>query len=171
MIAPSIPPFPHPPDTAAAAWLAVDCAGAGLLVPLAGAGEIFSPEALLPVPHTKAWFLGVAHCRGSLYGVVDLAAFLGLRPPVGRDALHASARLLALNPRLGAHCAVLVDGLAGLRSRPQMQAGPDDPGFALGPDVAAGARWRDNQGRIWQEMDLAALAGHTRFLAIAAAAR
>jgi twitching motility protein PilI len=146
-------------------WLAVECRGHGLLLPLEQAGEIFALVPLLPVPHTQAWFAGVANLRGGLHGVVDLAAFLGLRPPLGREAVREQARLLAFNPRLGSQCAVLVDRLAGLRSNNQLTAEPPDdlprPAFAT-------TRWRDADGRIWQEFDLAALARHEQFLAIAA---
>ena len=146
-------------------WLALECAGQGILVPLEGAGEIFGVGTLLPVPHTQPWFAGVANLRGGLHGVVDLAAFLGLRAPQAADAPREQARLLALNPAVGAHCALWVDRLAGLRSPEQMQREDDDgaprPAFA-------GARWRDAEGRSWQEIDLAALARHERFLGIAA---
>ncbi|MCE2908806.1 MAG: chemotaxis protein CheW [Betaproteobacteria bacterium] len=155
-------------ETRSVSWLAVECAGAGLLVPLATAGEIFPAGALLPVPHTRPWFLGVANLRGGLHGVVDLAAFLGLRPPLARDAVRDQARLLAFNPRLGSHCAVLVDRLAGLRSQQQLQPDTDAVDAASLPAFAAGGRWRDADGRVWQEIDLAALARHEQFLAIAA---
>ena len=155
-------------ETRSVSWLAVECAGAGLLVPLATAGEIFPAGALLPVPHTRPWFLGVANLRGGLHGVVDLAAFLGLRPPLARDAVRDQARLLAFNPRLGSHCAVLVDRLAGLRSQQQLQPDADAADAVSRPEFAAGGRWRDADGRLWQEIDLAALARHELFLAIAA---
>jgi twitching motility protein PilI len=146
-------------------WLAVECAGQGFLVPLPTAGEIFPVSQMLPVPHTQAWFMGVANLRGGLHGVVDLAAFLGLRAPIAADAVREHAQLLAFNATQGAHCAVLVDRLAGLRSATQLTAeapdGADRPGFA-------GARWRDAEGRLWQEIDLGALARNEQFLAIAA---
>ncbi len=146
-------------------WLAVECAGTGLLVPLAGAGEIFSVGSVLPVPHTQPWFVGVANLRGGLHGVVDLAAFLGLRPPQPTDTPRDQSRLLALNASLAAHSALLVDRLAGLRSGDQLAPEADDgeqrPPFARG-------LWRDTEGRIWQEIDLAALARNEQFLAIAA---
>jgi twitching motility protein PilI len=152
-------------EAPSASWLALECAGQGLLVPLASAGEIFPVSALLPVPHTRPWFVGVANLRGGLHGVVDFAAFLGLRAPLAPDAVREQARLLALNPAIGAHCALLVDRLAGLRNPDQMQAEPDDgvprPGFA-------GALWRDGEGHRWQEIDLVALARHEQFLGIAA---
>jgi len=152
-------------ETRVRSWLAVECAGHGLLVPLATAGEIFPAVGLLPVPHTRPWFLGVANLRGGLHGVVDLAAFLGLRPPLARDALREQARLLAFNPSLGSQSAVLVDRLAGLRSAGQLSAEADEG--QVRPSFAA-ARWRDEQGRAWQEIDLGALARHEQFLAIAA---
>lgn len=148
------------------AWLAVECEGQGLLFPLAGAGEIFAVPALMPVPHTQAWFLGVANLRGRLHGVVDLAAFLGLRAPVAAgEPLRDQTRVLALNPALGSHCALLVDRLAGLRNEGQLTAltSPDGP---LPP--FAGQLWRDASGRVWQEIDLAALAAYPQFLGIAA---
>jgi twitching motility protein PilI len=151
-----------------AGWLALECGGVSLLVKLASAGEIFPVGTLLPVPHTQPWFLGVANLRGGLHGVVDFAAFLGLRPPLQREALREPARLLALNATLGAHCALLVDRLAGLRGSHQL-APDDDPGEGVpGPRPHfAGALWRDETGRRWQEIDLAAVARHEQFLGIA----
>jgi len=146
-------------------WLAVECAGHGLLVSLPSAGEIFPVGPLLPVPHTQPWFIGVANLRGGLHGVVDFAAFLGLRAPLAPDAVREQARLLALNAAFGAHCALLVDRLAGLRSadtlRPEPEDGAPRPTFA-------GAAWRDADERRWQEIDLGALARHEQFLGIAA---
>ena len=146
------------------AWLAVECEGCGLLLPLASAGEIFAVPQLLPVPHTLPWFAGVANLRGGLHGVVDFAAFLGLRGPhpVG-EPWREQARVLALNPRLGSHCALLVDRLAGLRGASQMVPGPvaqdQRPPFA-------GRTWQDPGGRDWQEIDLVALANDPIFLGI-----
>ena len=75
--------------------------------------------------------------------------------------------MLALNPALGSHCALLVDRLAGLRSadaaggRDRRPTAPR-PGFRRRRLVATTA------GRAWQEIDLAALAAHPQFLGIAA---
>jgi len=152
-------------------WLAVECAGLGLLIQLPTAGEIFPLGSVLHVPHSEPWFLGVANLRGGLHGVVDLAAFLGLRAPLPADAVRDQAQLLAFNPTHGAHCAVLVDRLAGLRSATQLTAVPAD---AAGQAASAhrpafaGPCWRDGDGRVWQEIDLAALARNEQFLAIAA---
>jgi twitching motility protein PilI len=149
-----------------AAWLAVEAAGHGFLVPLAQAGEIFAVGELLPLPHTRPWFAGVANLRGGLHGVVDLAAFLGLRDAgPGEGPVRDAARLLALNAGLGALCALRIDRLAGLRNLDQMSLQPQPPGARPG---FAKAVWRDAEGRPWQELDLAALAAHEQFLAIAA---
>jgi twitching motility protein PilI len=146
-------------------WLAVEAGGAGFLVPLGEAGEIFSLTDVVPLPHTQPWFCGVANLRGGLHGVVDLASFVGLRasPPADAAAREA-ARLLALNPALGALCALRVDRLAGLRNAEQLQAEPTPTGPR--PSFARGC-WRDGQGRVWQEIDVAALAANEQFLAIA----
>ena len=149
----------------AASWLAFECAGQGVLVPLPSAGEIFPLGPLTAVPHTQPWFMGVANLRGLLHGVVDLAAFLGLRVRALPESGREQARLLAFNPVLGSHCAVWVDRLAGLRGAHQLRAAPAPleprPAFAV-------ALWHDAEGRAWQEIDLAALAAHEQFLAIAA---
>jgi twitching motility protein PilI len=151
-------------------WLAVECAGQGLLFPLHEAGEIFAVGNVLPVPHTQPWFAGVANLRGGLHAVVDLAAFLGLargEAVAAGDGSRDGARLLALNPSLGVNCALLVDRLAGLRSADQLSAEPaDGPAMAERP-AFAGDRWRDAEGRMWQEIELSALAGHEQFLAVA----
>lgn len=149
---------------AAVAWLAVESGGRGVLLPLGQAGEIFPLAPLLPVPHAQPWFLGVANLRGRLHGVVDLAAFLGLRAAAGgAEPLREQARLVAFNPALGANCALLVDRLAGLRSAEQLRAEVD-----TGPRPAfAGPRLVDAAGRSWQELQLAALAADEVFLRIA----
>lgn len=146
-------------------WLAVECAGQGLLVSLPSAGEIFPVGTLLPVPHTRPWFIGVANLRGGLHGVVDFAAFLGLRAPLAPETLREQARLLALNAGLGAQCALLIDRLAGLRNAEQLRAERDD---GVPKPAFAGPAWRDADERRWQEIDLAALARHEQFLGIAA---
>lgn len=145
-----------------ATWLAVECGGQGLLLPLGQAGEIFPLATLMPVPHTSAWFLGVANLRGRLHGVVDLASFLGLRASAASE-LGPQSRLVAFNPALEVNCALLIDRLAGLRSADQLRLAPDDaaqPAFA-------GARYVDAGGRRWQEIVLAGLAVEDAFLRIA----
>lgn len=149
-------------------WLAVECRGHGLLLPLEQAGEIFPPTALMPVPHTRDWFVGVANLRGGLHGVVDLARFLGLPAAAPAEAAREQSRLIAFSASLGLNCALLVDRLAGLRSSEQLRTEADAPGDGGTRPAFAGARWRDADGRGWQALDLAALARDSQFLSIVA---
>lgn len=156
------------PAGQAPAWLAAECAGVRLLLPLQEAGEIVEhAQPLLPLPHARPWFEGVLNLRGHLHGVVDLAAFLGLRG--AGTAPVPGSRLVALNPALGLHCALRVDRLAGLRNAAQLlPLAPGEDGAAA-PDAAArpafaGELYVDEQGRHWQALRLAALARDAHFL-------
>ncbi len=140
-------------------WLAVECASHGFLFPLVDAGEIFPMAPLVPVPHSRDWFLGVSNLRGHLHGVVHLGGFLGLGGAGPRD----QSRLVGFNQALDLNCVLLVDRLTGLRSEGDMTPAGDDaderPGFA-------GARYRDAAARTWQELRLAELARDESFLRI-----
>ncbi|WP_374426748.1 chemotaxis protein CheW [Ideonella dechloratans] len=145
-----------------AGWLAVECAGAGLLLPLGQAGEIQSLRDVTPVPHAAPWLVGVANVRGQLNAVMDLAAFLGLRE---RGAGTRTGQLVVFNAGLRVNSALLIDRLVGLRDSEQLQRVTDDPG----PRPAFAVRqWRDGQGRVWDELDLAALVQDPLFLEVAA---
>ena len=145
-----------------AGWLAVECAGAGLLLPLGQAGEIQSLREVTPVPHAAPWLVGVANVRGQLNAVMDLAAFLGLRE---RGAGTRTGQLVVFNAGLRVNSALLIDRLVGLRDSEQLQRVTDDPG----PRPAFAVRqWRDGQGRVWDELDLAALVHDPLFLEVAA---
>lgn len=146
-----------------ASWLAVECAGRGLLLPLVDAGEIFPVVAMVPVAHVRPWFLGIANLRGELHGVVDLGAFLGLGMPERR---HEEARLVAFSAALDINCALLVDRLAGLRSAGQLVAAT--PAAAQPARPFVGDEYADEAGRHWQELRLSALARDDAFLSIAA---
>jgi len=144
-------------------WLAVECAGVGLLLPLAQAGEIFPLRSLLKLPHAKPWLTGVAQLRGDLYTVVDLAAFLGLRAPQAIDPAAPEGQLVMLAPALQVNAALRVDRLAGLRGEEQLVRESEAADNTAKPAFAAG-RWKDAQGVSWQEIDLGALAVDGAFL-------
>ena len=153
-------------------WLAVDCAGQGLLFALRQAGEIFKLGTVLPVPHTQPWLTGVVNLRGGVCTVVDLAAFLGLRTPE-RPVSAAQCRLVGFSNALQVNGALLVDRLEGLRHAADLkvEAESTDNGAAVvAPEgqrpAFALARWRDEAGRVWQEIDLAELARMPQFLAV-----
>ncbi len=146
-------------------WLAVECRGVGLLLPLEQAGEIHAHVMPTAVPHTRPWFRGVANLRGGLYGVVDLGAYLGIQAKQDLPLTKDQARLVAVNPQFGVNCALLIDRLAGLKRADQMRSHSDvdmatRPGFA-------GQEWVDADGRSWQEVRLLALVTDEQFLAVA----
>jgi twitching motility protein PilI len=141
-------------------WLAVECSSRGFLFPLAEAGEIFSMAPVVPVPHSRQWFLGVSNLRGHLHGVVDLAGFLGVK---STDVAREQASLVVFNAALELNCALLVDRLAGLRSEQQLT--PEDDDIGERPRFV-GTTFRDDSGRPWQELNLAELANDDMFLSI-----
>ena len=145
-------------------WLAVECAGVGLLLPLAQAGEIFPLRALLKLPHAKPWMTGVAQLRGDLYTVIDLAAFLGLRAPKTNDAAALDGQLVMLAPTLQVNAALRVDRLAGLRGEEQLTREAESAESVGARPAFAAGRWKDAQGASWQEIDLGALAVDGAFL-------
>jgi twitching motility protein PilI len=145
-------------------WLAVECRGQGFLLPLEQAGEIFPVSSVTPVAHAHGWFLGVANLRGGLHGVVDLARFLGMGD-ASREAGRDQARWVALGATAGLNCALQVDRLLGLRSVEQLTQHADASNAAR--PAFARAQWADAQQRVWQALDLAALASDEHFLSVA----
>jgi twitching motility protein PilI len=149
-----------------ASWLAVESGANKFLFPLAQSGEIFPFSSTLPVPYTQGWFLGVANLRGGLYGVVDLASFVGGGAPVQRsDAGRAESRLVAFNASLEVNCALLIDRLAGLRNRDAFASSGPPP---EGAPEYFGTGFTDNSGAYWQEIDLQALSQQPQFLSVGA---
>jgi twitching motility protein PilI len=142
-------------------WLAIECSGRGFLLPLREAGEIFALTPILPVPYSHRWFLGVANLRGHLHGVVDLAGFLGIKT---HEAGREQSRLVGFNAALDINCVLMVDKLSGLRSDDELTPEPQDD--AVARPAFAGAVLRDANGRLWQELNLAALGGDEAFLKI-----
>jgi len=138
----------------------VECGARGFLFPLRDAGEIFAMAPMLHVPHSHRWFLGVSNLRGHLHGVVDLAGFLGVKTiEPGRD----QARFVGFNQSLDINCVLLVDRLSGLRGEEELTRDAEESGTR---PAFAGARYRDASARVWQELNLAELAGDESFLRI-----
>ena len=148
------------------AWLAVKSGGGNYLFPLVQAGEIFPLANLQPVPYCQAWFAGVVNLRGGLFGVVDLAGFMGSGAVPGRqEQALAEASVITLHPALEVNCALMVDSLAGLRNA-EAFADSAPPAEAAPPYF--GNRYTDLQGGRWQEINLQLLASNSQFLSISA---
>jgi twitching motility protein PilI len=150
-------------------WLAIRSAGRNYLLPLAQSGEIFPISPIQHVPYARPWFRGVLNLRGGLYGVVDLARFVGGDMPDHGPATGAvpapESAVVTINAALNVNCALLVDALAGLRNAESFatarapQAG-EPPYF--------GNCFTDPAGESWQEINLQTLAQFPRFLNITA---
>lgn len=129
------------------------------LIRLADAGEVVTLPAVVPVPLTKPWFLGVANIRGNLFSVIDFAKYLGREAP----PLSSQSRLVLFGPRAGElNAGLVVHRVLGLRNIAELAP-------AAPPQEAPawyGQRWMDGDGNAWQEIDLALLARDTAFLAV-----
>jgi twitching motility protein PilI len=101
-----------------------------------------------------------------LYGVVDLASFVGGGAPVQRsDAGRAESRLVAFNASLEVNCALLIDRLAGLRNMDAFASSGPPP---EGAPEYFGTGFTDNSGAYWQEINLQALSQQPQFLSVGA---
>lgn len=147
-------------------WLAVRAGGRNYLFPLAQSGEIFPLADIQVVPYVSPWFLGVVNLRGGLYGVVDLAAFIGHEGGVPRaESLPGEASVVTFNAALEVNSALLVDGLAGLR-HVETFSGAEPPAASAPPYF--GNRYVDASGEHWQEINLQLLSQLPEFLSISA---
>lgn len=150
----------------AVAWLAVKAGESNYLFPLVQSGEIFPLTPIQVVPYSRPWFLGVVNLRGGLFGVVDIANFLGggsARPRTEQTLAESS--VVTFNLALDINCALLVDGLSGLRKADAFTSvSPPTPGSP----ACFGNRFTDHNNESWQEIDLRALAQTPEFLSISA---
>ncbi len=126
------------------------------LVDLHDAAELIPPPAIAPVPLARPWFKGVANVRGNLYSVTDFSAFLGGPATIAGE----QSRLLLINERFRSGAALLVDCSLGLRD-------PEELRLQDGVEVRAPfvrAIYADASGKLWKELDVAALIQHEAFL-------
>jgi twitching motility protein PilI len=131
------------------------------LVRLADVGEVIAVPPLASVPHTQAWFLGVANIRGNLYSVVDLAGFLDREATV----LAPQNRLVLFGARTGdLRAGFVVQSVLGLRNVGALAPAPP----RVGAPAWHGQRWVDADHGAWQEIDLTRLARDPAFLCVGA---
>jgi len=138
--------------------LALQVGEQGWLVDLGDASEVIPVPPITTVPLTKPWFKGVTNIRGNLFSVVDFPAFLGATPVT----VAAESRLLLIGDRFRMGSALLVDRSLGLRNPTQLTARPksSQASWVKGEYV-------DQEGRIWQELDVPQLVQQQDFLAVA----
>lgn len=150
----------------APSWLAVEAGVNKYLFPLEQSGEIFPWGGIQAVSYTQPWFLGVASLRGGLYGVVDMAGFVGGKASVAvNETARTESRLVSLNSALEVNCVLLINKLAGLRKQDDFI---DFSAPAHGAAAFFGNQYVDVNGASWQEINLQLLAQQVDFLTIAA---
>ena len=137
--------------------LGVQVGGEGWLVELADAAEVIPVPPISAVPLARGWFKGVANERGNLYSVSDFSAFLGAEAV----KLSADARLLVLSERFRCGAALLVERSLGLRALGELT-----PQSVAAPTPWIRGQYSDAEGRIWKELDVAALVQHEAFLEV-----
>ena len=142
----------------AASMLALQIGEEGWLVDLKDAGEVIPVPPITAVPLTRPWFKGVTNIRGNLFSVVDFPAFIG-GPAV---AVSEQSRLLLIGERFRLGGALLVDRSLGLRNPAQLTPQPAQAGDA----AWVKARYSDQDGRAWKELDVAGLVQQQDFLAV-----
>jgi twitching motility protein PilI len=158
--------------------LGLQVGGAAWLVELQDAGEVIPVPPISLVPLARPWFKGVANVRGNLYSVTDFAAFLG-----GASArVTGEARLLLLNERFRSGAALLVGRSLGLRALDGLTLQRSGAALLVGRSLGlraldgltlqpasdrvpwVRAQYSDGDGRIWKELDVAALLQSAAFL-------
>ena len=128
------------------------------LLKLDDAGEMLPLPEISSVPLTKPWYLGMANIRGVLASAVDLAAFMGGEPTVRTP----DCRLLLIAERFHSFSGLVISRMHGLKNVQLMQ-----PAEQPADREWVGAAYRDNDGRVWRELDMAALVAHDDFLQVA----
>lgn len=148
------------PSSASASHLALVIGEDRYLVDLAEAGEIVPmPPAILPVPLTHEWFMGVVNVRGTLFTVVDFSRFMG-----GRSTpLTKESRLVTISPSLQFNTTLVVSRMAGLRSIATMTPVND----SLADDKPwMGQQFKDAEGQTWRHLSLSKLVSSSAFLMV-----
>lgn len=153
-------------EAVSASWLAVKAGEVNCLFPLAQSGEIFPLANVQGVPYSRPWFMGVVNLRGGLFGVVDLASFMGDGSiPARTEQSLTESSVITFNAALELNCALMVDTLAGLRKR---EAFSDAVAPPEGSPVYFGSLFIDHNGVRWQEINLQSLSQRSEFLRIGA---
>ena len=120
------------------------------LVEMGDISEVSSLPSITPVPFTKPWYCGIANVRGNLYGVVDLAAFMG-QAGASRDG---QSRVLLVAHKFAFNAGLLVDRVLGLRNTHAWRRS----------EVDGKIQYKDQQGQMWQQLNIAGLLKQPEFL-------
>ena len=139
--------------------LGVQAGSRNWLLKLDDAGEMLPLPEISGVPLAKPWYLGLANIRGVLASVVDFAAFMGAGPTVRTP----DCRLLLIAERFHSFSGLVVSRMLGLKNVQAMQ-----PAEVAAERPWLGAAYRDEDGRLWHELNIGELVAHDDFLHVGA---
>jgi twitching motility protein PilI len=139
--------------------LGVQAGSGNWLLRLDDAGEMLPLPEISGVPLTRPWYLGLANIRGVLASVVDFSAFAGGET----TARTPDCRLLLIAERFQSFSGLVISRMLGLKNVQSMQ--PVQEGTTR-PWIAG--TYRDDEGRLWHELDIGALVAHEDFLHVGA---
>jgi len=139
--------------------LGIQAGNSSWLLKLDDAGEMLPLPEISAVPLTRPWYLGLANIRGVLSSVVDFSAFSG-----GETTTRTpDCRLLLIAERFQCFSGLMISRMLGLKNVQAMQ--PVQEGIAR-PWIAG--TFRDDEGRMWHELNVGALVAHEDFLHVGA---
>ena len=122
------------------------------LVEMQDVSEVLPLPHLTPVPLTQPWYRGVANVRGNLYGITDLAAFMGK----GEATNIVHGRIMLVAQKFAFNVGFLVTRVMGLR---------DVRGWQY-EDRDGEVYYKDEQGQMWRKLDVTQLLQQPDFLQI-----
>lgn len=122
------------------------------LVEMQDVSEVLPLPPLTPVPLTQPWYQGVANVRGNLYGITDLAAFMGQSEMTN----VAQGRVLLVAQKFAINVGFLVTRVLGLRDARSWQVEEKDGEMY----------YKDEQGQMWRKLDMTQLLQQPDFLQI-----
>jgi len=139
--------------------LGVQAGSGNWLLKLDDAGEMLPLPEISGVPLTRPWYLGLANIRGVLASVVDFSAFAG-----GETTTRTpDCRLLLIAERFQSFSGLVISRMLGLKNVQAMQ-----PVEEKGNRPWIAGAYRDDEGRLWHELNMGALVAHEDFLHVGA---
>lgn len=131
------------------------------LIPMNEVSEVIQIPKLARVPLTQPWFLGLANVRGNLYGVTDLAVYLGSH----QMPFTLKSRILLVSAGNKIYGGFIVHSMLGIRNLSEFV--PVQSAKKKQVKVMSNRQYKDSEDRLWRELSLLQLMREEKFLQIA----